>query len=271
MYEKVEASVQYVQSCTTQKPTIGIILGSGLGAVVDAIKDKTVIPYSDIPHFPRSSVSGHAGNLIIGKIGEQTVVAMQGRVHFYEGQGMKNVTYPVYVMKMLGVESLIITNACGGINPSFQPGDLMLIKDFINLLGDNPLMGDNDERFGPRFPDMSEPYALDLINKARSVADQLGISYREGTYALFNGPCYETAAEIRAYAAWGADAVGMSTVPETIVANYLSMRVLGISCITNMATGLKKEKHSHEEVVRIANSSSERLCSWIQGILLNWD
>ena len=208
---------------------------------------------------------------MVGQIGGHTIAVMQGRVHFYEGHGMKGVAYPVFVMKLLGIDSLIITNACGGINPTFKPGDLMLITDFINLLGDNPLIGDNDERFGVRFPDMSEPYSKELIKKATKSAIELGIAYREGVYALFNGPCYETAAEIRAYASLGADAVGMSTVPETIVANYVGMKVLGISCITNMATGIAQEKHCHEEVVKMAQQSSDQLCTWIKTLLLTWD
>lgn len=271
LFERLEKSTRFIQSKITQIPTIGIILGSGLGNLVDAMEHKQIVPYADIPDFPQPHVAGHAGNFVFGTIGGQTVVAMQGRIHFYEGLGMKEVAYPVYVMKQLGVKSLIVTNACGGINKAFQPGDLMLITDFINLLGDNPLIGENDERLGVRFPDMSEPYSKRLITRAKTVADSLGISYHEGVYALFNGPCYETAAEIRAYASFGADAVGMSTVPETIAANYLGMDVLGISCITNLATGLAKEKHSHEEVLAVANRSSEQLCAWMQELLMTWD
>ena len=180
---------------------------------------------------------------------------------------MKEVTYPVYVMKMIGVETLIVTNACGGINRGFVPGDLMLLTDFINMSGQNSLIGENDERFGVRFPDMSEAYSHELIAKAEQIADRLGISCKKGVYALFPGPCYETAAEIRAFECLGADAIGMSTVPETIAANYLGIKVLGIACITNMATGIAKEKHSHEEVVRIANESSAKLCVWVEKII----
>ncbi len=271
LFQRLETSAKFIQSKITQVPVIGMILGSGLGSLVDAMENKEIVPYADIPDFPQSHVAGHAGNFVFGTIGGQTVVAMQGRIHFYEGLGMKEVAYPVYVMKRLGVRSLIVTNACGGIRPTFKPGDLMLINDFINLLGDNPLIGENDERLGIRFPDMSEPYSKRLIAKAKTVADSLGVAYQEGVYALFNGPCYETAAEIRAYASLGADAVGMSTVPETIAANYLGMEVLGISCITNLATGLAKEKHSHEEVLAVANRSSEQLCAWIRKLLLTWD
>ena len=249
---------------------IGIILGSGLGSLVDHMENKEVLPYSEVPHFPQSHVEGHAGNLVFGTIGDQPLVVMQGRFHYYEGFTMKEVTYPIYVMKLLGVKDLIVTNACGGINRSFAPGDLMIIDDFINTLDVNPLIGDNDERFGVRFPDMSEPYSSELRTKAKKVADSLAIPYREGVYTLFQGPYYETAAEIRMYERAGSDAIGMSTVPETIAANYLGIRVLGIACITNMATGIAKKKHSHEEVVKMANKSSEQLCRWVETLLQEW-
>jgi len=269
-YENLKASAAYVESKTAHKPTIAIILGSGLGGLVDIMEDRDEIPYSQIPHFPQSSVAGHAGNLVIGRIGRQTVLAMQGRFHYYEGFTMKELTYPIYMMKLLGIRSLIVTNACGGINRSFQPGDLMILEDYINLLGTNPLIGPNDDRFGPRFPDISEPYSHALIAKAETVARGLGIAYHKGVYALFPGPCYETAAEIRAYAALGADTVGMSTVPETIVANYLGMEVFGVACITNMATGIAQKKHSHEAVVQMANESSHKLCTWLKELILQW-
>jgi purine-nucleoside phosphorylase len=270
-YELVAESAAYIRSVTAQQPAIGIILGSGLGALVDVMVDKTVISYADIPHFPQSTVPGHAGNLVIGRIGSTTVAAMQGRFHYYEGFTMDEVTYGVYVMRLLGAESLIVTNACGGVNRAFTPGDLMLISDYISFMAPNPLIGNNDERFGPRFPDMTEAYSRRLMAKAEETAADLGFSLQKGVYALFSGPCFETAAEIRAYAALGADVVGMSTVPETIVANYLGMEVLGISCITNMATGIAVNKHSHEEVVRIANESSERLCAWVHAMVTGWD
>lgn len=270
-YDMAAQSAAYIQERIPQNPTLGIILGSGLGALVDIMEEKTVIPYGEIPHFPQSHVAGHAGNLVIGRIGGLVVAAMQGRFHFYEGFSMKEVTYPIYVMKLLGVRDLIVTNACGGINAGFRPGDLMLLTDYINMLGNNPLIGPNDERFGVRFPDMSEAYSRTLIAEAERAAEALGLAYQKGVYAIFPGPCYETAAEIRAYAHLGADAIGMSTVPETIAANYLGMRVLGIACITNMATGIAKEKHTHEEVMRIAGKSSERLCSWVKKIIMDWN
>ncbi|MDE7320063.1 MAG: purine-nucleoside phosphorylase [Lachnospiraceae bacterium] len=269
-YEKVKESAQFIQDRTSLRPTTGIILGSGLGSLVDIMEDRTVIPYTEIPNFPRSHVAGHAGNLVIGRIGQEIIAAMQGRFHYYEGFTMKEVTYPIYVMKLLGIENLIVTNACGGINRDFEPGDLMILTDYINMLGNNSLIGENDERFGVRFPDMSEAYAKELIRKAEKTAEKLGISCKKGVYAIFSGPCYETAAEIRAYERLGADAIGMSTVPETIAANYLGMKVLGIACITNMATGIAKTKHSHEEVMRIAGESSEKLCSWVRQLLLDW-
>lgn len=270
-YDKVKESSDYIRGRVQESPEIGVVLGSGLGSLVDMMEDKTVIPYQEIPNFPRSHVEGHAGNLVFGRIGRKHVVAMQGRFHYYEGFAMKEVTYPVYVMKMLGVGNLIVTNACGGINPSFAPGDLMLLTDYINMLGNNPLIGENDERLGVRFPDMSESYSRELIGRAVLEAQKLGISYKKGVYAIFSGPCYETAAEIRAYERLGADAIGMSTVPETIAANYLGMKVLGIACITNMATGIAKTKHTHEEVVRIANESSKNLCEWVENLITNWD
>ena len=269
-YEQVNQSAQYILAQTQLRPGIAIILGSGLGALVEAMEERVVIPYADIPNFPQSTVEGHAGNLVIGRIGRETVAAMQGRFHYYEGFDMRQVAYPVYVMKLLGVERLIVTNACGGINRSFTPGDLMLIEDHINLLGRNSLIGPNDERFGPRFPDMSEAYALPLRQRALAAADKLGITLQRGVYALFSGPCFETAAEIRAYAALGADAVGMSTVPEVTAANYLGMQVLGLSCITNMATGIAEKKHEHAEVLRVASESSAKLCALVRQLILDW-
>lgn len=269
MYDRVIESVEYIKSKINRNPEVAVILGSGLGDLVNVMENKEYISYEDIPNFPRSTVAGHEGRLVFGTIGGIEVLAMQGRFHYYEGYTMKEVTYPVYVMKKLGINRVVITNACGGINTSFSPGTLMLIKDFINLMGDNPLMGPNDERFGPRFPDMSEPYKLEWIEKAKVIAGQLSIPYAEGVYAGFMGPYYETAAEIVSIGRMGADAVGMSTVPETIAANYLGMDVLGIACITNMATGIQKVKHSHERVVETAQKASVKLCKWVENIIKN--
>lgn len=260
-FEHIKESYEYLKN---HKADVAIILGSGLGEVANALQEKEVINYKDIPHFPTSSVAGHEGNLVFGKVNNLDVVIMQGRCHYYEGRGFDPVVYPIYVLKLLGVKKLIITNACGGINEDFKPGDLMAISDFINLLGINPLIGENNEEFGPRFPDMSEPYSKKLIEKLKEVSDG---DLKEGVYAYFNGPTYETAAEIRAFKVMGADAVGMSTVPETIVANYMGMEVLGISCITNMATGIANKKHSHQEVLEVANKSSNRLAKLIKDFL----
>ena len=268
-YDKVQSSVEFVQSKVSSKPTVGIILGSGLGSLVDRIQVSDVIPYSEIPGFPVSSLEGHEGNLVFGTIGDYQLMVMQGRFHSYEGFAMKETTYPLFMMQLMGVTHLIVTNACGGINPSFKPGDLMIIEDFINGVSTNPLVGPNDERFGPRFPDMSDPYNTDFRTLARKIGDDLGIDYKEGVYAFFQGPYYETRAEIRMYGKLGADAIGMSTVPETIVSNYLGIKTLGISCITNMATGLRDGKHSHAEVVEIANKASETLTNWVEQILLS--
>ncbi|MDD3429085.1 MAG: purine-nucleoside phosphorylase [Oscillospiraceae bacterium] len=263
LFEKVSESVAFLKTKLPRKPTVGVVLGSGLGALVDDMTDTIEIPYSDIPNFPVSSVVGHKGCLLLGNLGNTVVLAMEGRFHYYEGYTMQQVTYPFYVMQQLGVQKLIVTNACGGINRDFEPGTLMLITDFINLMFTNPLIGHNDERFGPRFPDMSEPYSKALIAQAKQVADNLDIAYKEGVYAAVTGPYYETAAEIRAFASLGADAIGMSTVPDTIIANYLGMQVLGVSCITNMATGIQTGKHSHENVVAVANKASADLCRWV--------
>ncbi|GAA0085927.1 purine-nucleoside phosphorylase [Clostridium sp. CTA-7] len=270
-YDKVKESANYIRSVVNEKIDVAVILGSGLGKIVDIMEDKKIIPYKEVPNFPQSSVAGHAGNLVFGKIGNTKVMALQGRFHYYEGFTLKEVAYPVYVMKLLGIENMIVTNACGGINETFKPGDLMIIDDFINSVSSNPLMGNNDERFGPRFPDMSQPYDIQLREKAKEVADELGIDTKQGVYTFFQGPYYETVAEIRMYKAAGSDAIGMSTVPETIVANYLGIKTLGIACITNMATGIRTGKHSHEEVVAIAEQTSQKLCAWITKLLENWE
>lgn len=270
-YDQVKESADYIRSKVNAKADFAVILGSGLGKIVDIMENKEIVPYKEIPNFPQSSVAGHAGNLVFGSIGNTRIMALQGRFHYYEGFSMKEVAYPVYVMKLLGIDKMIVTNACGGINETFQPGDMMIIDDFINSVCVNPLMGANDERFGPRFPDMSEPFSRELREKAKKVADELGIETKHGVYTLFQGPYYETAAEIRMFKTAGSDAIGMSTVPETIVANYVGIKTLGIACITNMATGLRTGKHSHKEVVAIAERTSEKLCMWIEKLLKNWD
>lgn len=248
MYESAKQSAEYIQSKLKVTPEIGLILGSGLGILADEIEDAVAIPYSEIPNFPVSTVHGHAGQLVIGRLSGKTVIAMQGRFHHYEGYTMDKVTFPVRVMKLLGVEKLIVTNAAGGVNQGFTPGDLMLITDHINFMS-NPLIGANDERFGPRFPDMSTAYDKEFQQLAIKVAADLNITIQQGVYLGLTGPTYETPAEIRMIRTLGGDAVGMSTVPEVIVANHSSMRVLGISCITNMAAGILDQPLNHEEVI----------------------
>ena len=269
-YEQVRQAADYIREGTDLRQKTAIILGSGLGELAEHIQDAEIIPYREIPGFPASSVAGHAARLVFGRIGENEVVAMQGRFHYYEGYSMKELCLPLYVLRQLGAEDLVVTNACGAVNAAFAPGDLMLITDHINFSGRNPLMGPNDERFGPRFPDMSEAYDKNLCAFARETAASLEIPLQEGVYAFYSGPSFETAAEIRAYKALGADTVGMSTVPETITAVYLGMRVLGLSCITNMATGIAEKKHSHEEVLLTASKSAERFCALAEALLRDW-
>ncbi|MDY5252115.1 MAG: purine-nucleoside phosphorylase [Erysipelotrichaceae bacterium] len=258
-YEQIMESVAYLKEKIKMEVDIAIILGSGLSAVTESLTDEIRIPFMDIPHFPKSQIQGHNYQLVAGKLHGKKVIVLEGRYHYYEGYTMRQVAYPVYVAKMLGASLLIITNACGAINENYKPGDLMLIDDFINTVGTNPLIGDNDERLGPRFCDMSQPYDLAIIDEVKNIAQELDILIHQGVYALFQGPYYETKAEIRMLKTLGADVVGMSSVPETIVANYLGMKVLGISCITNMATGLRKGKHSHEEVCMIAKQTSDKM------------
>ena len=260
MWDDVMKAAAYIRQKVSEKPVSGIVLGSGLGALADALEDKLAISYSEIPGFPESGVKGHAAQMVFGKLGDRSIVAMQGRFHYYEGFDMKQLTFPIYVLKQIGVKNMVVTNACGAINASFEPGDLMLITDHMNMTGMNPLRGKNDERFGPRFPDMTEAYNRELMAIARKTAEELSIPLQEGVYAFFPGPCYETAAEIRALKVMGADTVGMSTVPEVTVAHYLGMRVMGLSCITNMATGIAKTKHTHEAVLAAANEAGEKFC-----------
>lgn len=267
LFENVQETLQFLKTRTNLTPTVGLILGSGLGGLTELMRDKVSIDYAELPHFPRATVAGHAGQLVLGKIGQTCVLAMHGRFHYYEGHDMRSVGYPLAVMKGLGVKTLLVSNAAGGINPGFFPGDLMLITDHINLFASNPLIGPNDERFGPRFPDMTDAYSPRLIALADRAAKGLGMRFQRGVYAGVSGPCYETAAEIRFLQRGGADAVGMSTVPEVIAARHLGLEVLGISCITNMATGIAKVKHSHEAVVKAAGEASERFCAVVASLI----
>ncbi len=228
-------------------PTLGLILGSGLGELADEMEEATTLSYEEIPHFPVSTVVGHDGKLVIGTLGGQKLVAMKGRFHYYEGYSMKEVTFPV------GVQTLIVTNACGALNDRFSPGDLMIITDHINMTGTNPLIGPNDERLGPRFPDMSNAYNKELVQLVKEAAKRVGIPIKTGVYAGITGPNYMTGAELIMLRRLGADAVGMSTVPEVIGARHAGLEVIGISCITDMAIGEEIEGISHEEVVDVAN------------------
>lgn len=247
--EKIKESIKTINEKTDYIPKVGLILGSGLGSLADRIENPLVIKYEDIPNFPKSTVEGHAGQLVIGSLAGKIVVAMQGRFHFYEGYSLRDVTFPVRVMIGLGVESLIVTNAAGGVNMDFQPGDLMIITDHINHTGQNPLMGENLDEFGPRFVDMSNAYDKSYIEIAKKSAKNQGVNIQTGVYTWFTGPTYETPAEVKMARILGGDAVGMSTVPETIVANHQGIKVLGISCITNMATGILDQPLDHDEVV----------------------
>ncbi len=266
-YDQVQIALSAVRNVTSAVPSLGIILGSGLGSLVDELEDLVAVPYADIPHFPVSTVKGHAGRLVFGSFHGKSVVMMEGRPHYYEGHSMRAIALPIYLLKALGVETLVITNACGGINPGFKPGTLMIIDDFINLAGRNPLIGSNDDRLGPRFPDMTEPYSQELIEIAGSVANEIGVKYTTGVYAGFPGPYFETRAEIRMIGGMGADAVGMSTVPETIAANHCGVKCFAIACITNMATGIQSGKHSHEKVLETAGKASANLARWIGAIV----
>lgn len=250
-------------------PRIGLILGSGLGPYADQLEDPVIIEYRDIPHFPVSTVVGHAGRLVVGERMGVTCIAMQGRVHMYEGHPASAVAFPARTLIALGARTLIITNAAGGLRPEWEPGTLMLINDHINLLPDHPLRGPNDERLGPRFPDMTRAYDASLRQLARRAAGRVGVPLEEGVYAGGPGPCYETPAEVRMLRVLGADACGMSTVPEVIVASHMGARVLGISCITNKAAGITGEPLSHDEVTETAARVRERFHLLLDAILEN--
>ena len=249
IYQRIHAAADYIRERINSRPAIGLILGSGLGDLADSLENRIVIPYEDIPCFPRSGVAGHAGALVFGEICGKSLVVMQGRVHYYEGHSQEHITMPVRVMKLLGVERLVLTNAAGGVNLNYAPGDLMLISDHINFSGANPLVGDNLDEFGPRFPDASDVYTARLRRELLPKAEKAGIALKQGVYMMFSGPSFETPAEIRMARVLGADAVGMSTVPEALVAAHCGMEVMGISCISNMAAGVLNQKLSHQEVM----------------------
>ncbi len=264
----MENTLEFIKEKTKDfRPEIGIILGSGLGKFADEHCDYALL-YTEIPDFIKSTVQGHKGRLVFAEIDGKRVVMMQGRNHFYEGHSMSEITYPVKVMKKLGVKTLILTNAAGAVNENFKPSDLMLITDHINFMGTNPLIGPNDGTLGERFPDMSEIYKKDLIKIAESCAEKLGIKLQHGVYFASSGPSYETPAEIKMARIMGADAVGMSTVPEAIVANYCGMKVLGISCISNAAAGVKGgQSLSHEEVIETTNAAKAAFKALLKAII----
>lgn len=273
LYDQVVEATAAIQTYTTLKPVVALILGSGLGPLANDLRDATAIPYSEIPHFARSTVQGHAGRLLIGYLENVPVVAMQGRFHFYEGYSLPIVTFPVRVMHMLGASTLIVSNAAGGVNPAYHPGDFMLIRDHINmpgLAGASALTGENDERFGKRFPALAQAYSLELRALTRSVALSVPeLTLHEGVYTMVGGPNFETGAELRYLRLIGTDAVGMSTVPEVIVARHSGMHVLGVSLITNFATGEEMEEVKHTDVLSVGTAASPKFSQLMRGIVGN--
>jgi len=251
-YDKILEATEFVRARSPLVPRVGVVLGSGLGEFADRVADKKVVEYSAIPHFRKVSVAGHAGRLVLGRIASVPVAVLQGRYHYYEGHDILDVVFPMRVLGQLGVKSLLLTNAAGGIGKGLKPGDLMVIRDHINLMGVNPLRGANDERLGPRFPDMSAVYDPQFRDAIVAAEKEIGLSPQQGVYLALSGPSYETPAEIRMLAALGADAVGMSTVPEAICARHMGVRVAGISCITNLAAGISAQPLSHKEVTETA-------------------
>ncbi len=265
--QKIQETVAYLKTRTEMEPEVGVILGSGLGRVVDMLEDTVHIPYGEIPHFPVSSVKGHGGQLAFGTCAGKGVVVQEGRVHFYEGLPAAKILYPLFVMKALGVKTIINTNAAGGINPEFKGGDLMLVRDHINFMFLNPLTGPNDESVGPRFPDMARAYNPRLREISRAGARQLGIELREGVLISFSGPSYETRAEIAMAGQLGADAVGMSTVPEALVSSYLNLRFLAITFISNLVSADRTVELTHEEVTAAAAEASKKLAGLIEYVI----
>lgn len=260
-------AIEYIKEKVDIKPEIGIILGSGLGNFADNIGNKVEISYSKIPGFTQSSVKGHEGKLIFGTVRGKNIVAMKGRLHYYEGLGVDKVVFPTKVLCDLKIKNLIVTNACGACNRDFNPGDIMIINDHINFAGVNPLIGKNDDNVGPRFLDMSEVYSKDLINIAKNVFDRLNMKYREGVYMYFTGPTYETKSEVKMARILGADTVGMSTVPEVIVARHRGVKILGLSCVTNMGTGILDEPLDHKEVIEVTNKIESNFNRLVEEII----
>jgi len=264
---RAQRAAKYILSKSRLRPKIGIVLGSGLGAFADEVTDTIHVPYEKIPGFPKPTVDGHAGRLVIGKVNEIPVAVMQGRVHFYEGYSAGEVAYPMRVLRQIGIQTAVLTNAAGAINLNFSPGALVVIRDHLNLNGMNPLVGPNDIRFGPRFPDMSEAYCKRYREIALAEGGKLGLNVKEGVYAAFSGPSFETPAEIRYLRTIGADMVGMSTVPEVIIARHMGIRVLGISCVTNMAAGILDQPLSHAEVVETGERVKVQFAALLRSVI----
>ncbi len=270
MYKKIQETVKFLNDKGILDPDFGIVLGTGLGSLVNMIDVKISIAYKDIPNFPISTVSGHSGTFIYGRLGNKNVVAMQGRFHYYEGWKMSEVTFPIRVMKYLGVENLIVSNASGGVNPNFKVGDIMIISDHINMMPEHPLRGMNDDRFGPRFLDLHEPYNLKMIAVAENIARKNNINVQKGIYLALQGPTFETPAEYKMVSLMGADAVGMSTVPEVIVAKHMGMHCFGISVITDLGIEGHVEEVSHEAVQIAAKSSEKKISKLVKEFVISW-
>jgi purine-nucleoside phosphorylase len=270
MWEQLQQTVDYIKGKTGFSPEYGVILGSGLGSFTDDIQIEYTLPYHEIPNFPVSTVQGHKGALVFGTIGAKKVIAMQGRFHYYEGYDMKQVTFPVRVMKYLGVTKLIVSNASGGVNPNYEVGSIVLIKDHINMMPEHPLRGKNEERFGPRFVNMSEPYSRFMIAKAKKLAMENGIEVQDGVYLGLQGPTFETLSEYRMVKILGADCVGMSTVPEVIVARHMDMEVFGLSVITDMGDEENIEEVNHAEVLKAAQKAEPHVRLLIKSLIENY-
>ncbi|AMA48953.1 MULTISPECIES: purine-nucleoside phosphorylase [Flavobacterium] len=270
MWEKVQETVDYITNKINFKPEYGIILGSGLGGFTDDIEVEFMLSYNEIPNFPVSTVQGHKGALVFGTIGSKKVVAMQGRFHYYEGYNMQEVTFPVRVMKYIGVNKLIVSNASGGVNPNYNVGSIVLLKDHVNMMPEHPLRGKNDERFGPRFVNMSEPYSRQMLAKAKEIASDLGIQVQEGIYLALQGPTYETLAEYKMVKALGCDCVGMSTVPEVIVARHMELETFGISVITDIGDAENIDSVTHEEVLEAVKTTEPHIRKLIKEIIIQY-
>jgi purine-nucleoside phosphorylase len=266
-FERAERAAEYLRSKTKQRPQVAVVLGSGLGGFADQLRDAARISYADIPHFPRPTAEGHAGNLVVGEIGGATVAVMQGRVHGYEGLSVKDVVFPVRVLGRFGIRALVLTNAAGGINPTYQPGSLVMLRDHISTFTANPLVGPNDPRFGLRFFDMTRPYDDRFREIAAEEAKRAGIELHEGVFVALSGPSYETPAEIRMLSRLGADLVGMSTVPEVIAARHMGVRVLAISCVSNAAAGVTGEPLNHEEVLEVGRQAQGKVTALLSDAL----